>query len=144
MTLLKREQIPTVGLDFMNHDHQAAAEQINQLDQLIRQTRQGDKESQQQIEPLLKEIYTHSEHHFAHEEAEMVRVNFPAYECHKGEHERVLEELNQVLLQWQNNQDIEQLDDFLNTTLCHWLINHISTMDSVTAMFVGRYDHAVA
>ncbi|MBR9868852.1 MAG: hemerythrin family protein [Oceanospirillales bacterium] len=144
MTLLKREQIPVVGLDFMNHDHAAAAEQINQLDQLIQQTHKGDRESQQQIEPLLKEIYAHSKNHFAHEEAEMVRVNFPAYECHKGEHERVLEELAQILLQWQKNQNTDLLDDFLKTTLCHWLVNHISTMDNVTAMFVGRYDHSVA
>ncbi|MBN0986003.1 bacteriohemerythrin [Amphritea pacifica] len=144
MTLLKPEQIPTVGLDFMNHDHAAAAEQINTLYRLLRQARAGDKASEQQIEPLLTDMYAHSQSHFAREEAEMIRAGFPAYSCHKDEHERVLEELTQVLLQWQKDQHIERLEDYLNTTLCDWLINHISTMDTVTAMFVGRYNHSVA
>ncbi|WP_299198091.1 hemerythrin family protein [uncultured Amphritea sp.] len=144
MTLLTAEQIPTVGLDFMNHDHAEAVSQINRLDQLLRQAGTGDIAAEKQVEAVLTEIHEHSKSHFAREEAEMLRVDFPAYECHKGEHERVLAELVQVLQRWQQNSDIESLQGYLNSTLCRWLINHVSTMDSVTAMFVARYNHSVA
>lgn len=144
MTLLIAEQIPMVGLDFMNHDHAEAVSQINKLDQLIQQATAGDNTSEKQIAAVLTEMFEHSKSHFAREEAEMLRVDFPAYECHKGEHERVLAELVQVLQRWQQNSDIESLQGYLNSTLCRWLINHVATMDSVTAMFVARYNHSVA
>lgn len=144
MERLKAEQIPTVGLDFMNHDHAKATQQINMLDQLIQQSLAGNTDSQKEIEPLLINMYEHSEAHFAREEAEMVRVNFPAYGCHSDEHKRVLEELTQVLQHWQQSSDLQQLANYLDKTLCSWLINHISTMDSVTAMFIGRIDQSAA
>lgn len=144
MERLKAEQIPTVGLDFMNHDHAQATQQINTLDQLIQQSQAGDIDSQKEIEPLLINMYEHSQAHFAREEAEMVRVSFPAYGCHSEEHQRVLAELTQVLQQWQETEDLQQLANYLDKTLCRWLINHISTMDSVTAMFVDRFDQSAA
>lgn len=142
MERLNAEQIPQVGLDFMNHDHAEASQQINRLDQLIQQSLDGQTQSQQEIEPLLIKIYAHTQAHFAREEAEMVRVNFPAYSCHSGEHQRLLNELTEVLRQWQHDSNLQQLASYLDTTLCSWLINHISTMDSVTAMFIGRFDHS--
>lgn len=144
MERLTAKQIPTVELDFMNHDHAEASQQINNLDQLIKDGLSGDLTSQDKIEPLLIAIYEHSETHFAREEAEMIRVNFPAYSCHSGEHKRVLEELSLVLQQWQQTGDLNQLAAYVDKTLCDWLINHISTMDTVTAMFVGRYDQTAA
>ncbi|WP_428035535.1 bacteriohemerythrin [Amphritea sp.] len=144
MSLLTAEQIPTVGLEFMNHDHAEALKQINRLDQLILQTAAGDKAAEECISAVLTEISEHSTQHFAREEAEMLRVDFPAYGCHKAEHERVLAELARVLQQWQQNSDAEALQNYLHNTLCHWLINHVSTMDSVTAMFVARYNQSVA
>ncbi|WP_417224288.1 bacteriohemerythrin [Amphritea sp.] len=144
MTPLTTAQIPTVGLEFMNHDHAEAAQQINQLDYLISQANEGDNTALSAIEPLLTEIYAHNQSHFAREEAQMVRVGFPAYECHKGEHERVLEEFRQLLVQWQDHADLTLLAAYLNDILCQWLIQHISTMDSVTAMFVNRHDCSAA
>lgn len=146
MPLIETSQIPTVALDFMNHDHAEAASQINQLDALL-----TEADSQGLTDPLkaaiadeLEHIYQHSEAHFAREEAEMVRTGFPAYGCHKGEHERVLLELQQIASLWQQDADVAMLSHYVKRGLPEWLGNHIATMDTVTAMFVTRHDLSAA
>ncbi|WP_432474074.1 bacteriohemerythrin [Amphritea sp. HPY] len=129
--------IPQVELDFMNTDHAAATSQINALDMLLSLVAEGDQESLDTVEATLQSVYQHSVEHFSREEAEMVRVGFPAYGCHKGEHERVLEELRAILQEWQQNKDINLLQNYVRNTLPGWLQAHVETMDTVTAMFVA-------
>ncbi len=136
MPLIEEDVIPAVALDFMNDDHAEAIEQINQLDTLLVQAQAGDTAARHQISPLLQAIYQHSVEHFSREEAEMVRVNFPPYSCHKGEHERVLSELQTVLNSWQETADITALAHYIQHTLPQWLRAHVETMDTVTAMFI--------
>ena len=144
MPLINDQQIPSVELDFMNHDHAEAASQVNQLHDTLSRIAEGDDSASEEVEPILLSIFKHSEEHFGREEAEMVRVNFPAYDCHKGEHERVLAELKQILALWQENQDSVLLMNYVTNTLPDWLRNHIASMDTVTAMFVRRHDMAAA
>ncbi|MCV6609887.1 MAG: hemerythrin family protein [Amphritea sp.] len=146
MPLIEASQIPSVALDFMNDDHAEAASQINNLDALLNQaTQEGLNESlKTAISDELQHIYQHSEEHFAREEAEMVRTGFPAYGCHKGEHERVLQELQQIASLWQQEADLNMLSDYVKRGLPEWLGNHIATMDTVTAMFVTRFDLSAA
>lgn len=144
MSLISPQQIPSVDLDFMNHDHAEATEQINQLYQLLVDIKEGDKAAADKVEPLLLAIYEHNEAHFGREEAEMVRVGFPAYGCHQGEHQRVLAEFREILKLWQETQDVELLYNYVTNTLPSWLQNHIATMDTVTAMFVSRHDLSAA
>jgi len=137
MPLIEDKVIPQVALDFMNEDHAEAVEQINHLDLLICQAMEGDQISQDAITTSLQEIYQHSVEHFAREEDQMERTGFPAFGCHKGEHERVLEELRAIAQEWQNNQDLVLLKNYVRNTLPQWLQNHVQTMDTVTAMFVA-------
>lgn len=97
----------------------------------------GDHESLNKIETTLQAVYQHSVEHFSREESEMVRVGFPAYGCHKGEHERVLEELRAILQEWIQHKDINLLQKYVRNSLPGWLQAHVETMDTVTAMFVA-------
>mgnify|MGYP001289401231 CR=1 FL=1 len=67
----------------------------------------------------------------------MVRTGFPAYGCHKGEHERVLEELRVILQEWLQYKDINLLQNYVGNALPGWLQGHVDTMDTVTSMFVA-------
>ena len=146
MPLIEASQLPVVELDFMNDDHAEVATLINQLDALLNEAdTEGLSESlQSAISSELQHIYQHSEEHFAREEAEMVRTGFPAYGCHKGEHERVLQEMQQIVSQWQQDKDLVMLSNYVKRGLPDWLGNHIATMDTVTAMFVTRHDLSAA
>lgn len=125
--------LPQVALDFMNEDHSEVVELINQLLLAL------DTGEDEEVTRLLQAFINHNREHFAREEEEMIRVNFPPYSCHKGEHERVLEELAGVSSLWATNQDRDALQNYLTDTAANWLVNHISTMDTVTAMFVSQH-----
>ena len=132
-TQLNPSVIPQVALDFMNEDHGEAVELVNQLLTAI------ESDSSTKVSELLKAFFEHNQEHFAREEEQMIRVNFPPYSCHKGEHERVLEEMKTVISEWEASEDRSALQNYLTDTVANWLVNHISTMDTVTAMFVRQH-----
>jgi len=129
---LANVQIPRVEIAFMNDDHDEAALMLGDIFSAIANGENSE------IEQKLTALYQHSVEHFAREEEQMLQVNFPPYQCHKGEHERVLQEMRDVLGQWQSSHDRTILSQYLENTVVPWLINHISTMDTVTAMFINR------
>lgn len=129
---LANVQIPRVEIAFMNDDHDEAALILGDMFSAIANGENSE------IEQKLTALYQHSVEHFAREEEQMLQVNFPPYQCHKGEHERVLQEMRDVLGQWQSGHDRTILSQYLENTVVPWLINHISTMDTVTAMFINR------
>lgn len=139
MSSLPLTTIPSVMLDFMNEDHREATVMTNKLHALVLDAQEDDGFDRSLITESLIEIYTHDSEHFAREEAEMERTGFPAYGCHKGEHERVLNELQEVLSAWKEGMSPEALENYLTETMTPWFINHINTMDTVTAMFVSRH-----
>lgn len=143
MIQLPLESIPAVMLDFMNEDHKEATLLTNKLYAAIQAIDAENSDARDTITELLASFYSHNKAHFAREEAEMERTGFPAYGCHKGEHERVLEELESVLQQWQQGMPPQALEHYLTATVAPWFINHINTMDTVTAMFVSRHTAAV-
>ncbi|MGH1463571.1 MAG: bacteriohemerythrin [Neptuniibacter sp.] len=133
MSQLNPDTIPRVDLDFMNEDHQTAVALINKLIQL------AIAEDSGKIEHSFNALILHHAEHFAHEEEEMVRYGFPPYDCHKGEHERVMAEMQSELENWKESGDSTHLYNYLSNTLVSWFYNHVNTMDSVTATFVKRF-----
>lgn len=138
MSSLPLSSIPSVMLDFMNDDHREATLMTNKLHALVLDAQEDEDFDRSLITTALTEVYNHDKEHFAREEAEMERTGFPAYGCHKGEHERVLHEMQEVLTAWQDGMSPQALETYLTETMAPWFINHINTMDTVTAMFVSR------
>lgn len=138
MSSLPLTSIPSVMLDFMNDDHCEATRMTNALYEMVQDAAKDETYDRALITAALIEIYNHDKEHFAREEAEMERTGFPAYSCHKGEHERVLAEMQEILTAWQDDMPPLALASYLTDTMAPWFINHINTMDTVTAMFVSR------
>jgi len=138
MTLITDDTLPSVAIDFMNEDHAAAGELINQLHAELEQLASGADQDRSRATALLEQFCEHNRAHFAHEQREMERTGFPVYPVHKGEHDRVLAELAQVVLQWKDGMEAQDLQRYLSGSVVPWLVNHIDTMDTVTAMFIAR------
>ena len=132
MPVIDAKAIPQVAMDFMNNDHEEAVTLLNQLFSAL------DGEENTAITQCLEGFIKHNQEHFAREEEEMLRISFPPYSCHKGEHDRVLAELHEVITQWSAEADREKLMVYLTDTVVPWFTNHIQTMDTVTAMFISR------
>lgn len=136
MNPLNPDTIPQVDMDFMNADHREAVTMVNDLLAAIAET-DADK-----VTSLFQAFIQHNTEHFGREEAEMIKCNFPPYDCHKGEHERVLAELHEMQSQWQASQDFNLLQTYLSDTVVNWFLNHLNTMDTVTAGFIRRHQVA--
>lgn len=122
---------PQVALDLMNRDHEEFAALRGKLLDLI------DSGSAEGIDALLDELQRHTIRHFADEEKVMEESGFPVYAVHKGEHDTVLADIAARIEGWHDGRDIAALRDWLDAAVGEWLVNHVSSMDMVTAQFVA-------
>jgi len=120
MVVLQWDEGLNVGVDFMDADHADAARLINAL---------ADAQGDERV-ALLERFIDHCRHHFAREEELMAQSGFFALGCHKGEHQRVLIELEAVLDTLRSGGDIGA---YFQKDLPQWLMIHRNTMDAVTA-----------
>lgn len=125
--------VPKVALEFMNRDHEKATEIVNRLMVEVEQSSPDNKAINSELEQLLQ----HTQEHFAREEEQMQRCSFPPYPVHKAEHERVLAEMRDVITAWQESNDLGSLKPYLFASLPVWFVEHIATMDTVTAWFIA-------
>jgi hemerythrin len=122
---------PQVALDFMNRDH---AEFVTMRTSLLDELRAQAPATR--VDTLLDELLQHTRHHFAEEERLMQETRFPPYAMHKGEHERVLSDMETRIERWKQGRDASALGEWLEQTVGDWFVTHVSTMDSVTAGFI--------
>lgn len=143
LSVLKRSymidfnEVPKVAVDFMNDDHEEATNVTNALLALVGAADNGEVNSQE-ISDTLNELLLHCQEHFAREEKQMQKIDFPPYPVHQGEHQRVLAEMEGELLAWNKEGDVERLKRYAEITLPEWFIGHIKCMDTVTAMFISQ------
>jgi hemerythrin len=125
--MIDPNSIPEVALNSLNKDHYAVVELVNQLDSHLRLNA-----AQTELASVLSCLIEHLENHFACEERQMNKYRFPAYPIHQSEHKRVLTEIKQVAA----NLEGQQLQRYLNVTFCPWLVEHIATLDTITARYI--------
>ena len=128
-------QLPvTVAIDFMNQDHADFVQLIIQLDTAL------ENESDEKISHIMAQLFKHTVEHFSHEESEMQRINFPPYPMHKGEHDQVINLLENAVANWETKHSRSSLKQFIKETVMPWFYQHVETMDSITAQFIHRFD----
>lgn len=134
--LIEESDIPLVAMDFMNEVHQEDIEIINALFACVLAYEQdASEQNAEAITAKYKEWYTHTVLHFKGEEEKMVELKFPPYPLHKQEHDNALRRMSEVLAQWEQSKNPQSLKMYLIEELPAWLIQHISTLDVVTARF---------
>ena len=118
------EKLNQVKFEPMNEIHNNELIVLNNLLEAIK--------NRENIEEKFKLFLDDVKHHFEFEQNLMEKYNFFAKVPHKMEHDRVINELQNLDL---NN--YEELENYFNNHFIPWLINHIDTMDTVTA---GYFD----
>lgn len=124
---------PQVALDFMNRDHAEFAALRQKLLDLL-----AGEVSNPAVDGALAELGEHTRRHFADEEQVMRETGFPVYEIHKGEHDRVLADIAAQVECWLQGRDARALRDWLDRAVGTWLVEHVSSMDFVTAAFAEK------
>lgn len=134
--LINQDNMPVVAMDFMNDLHLEDIAIINELYNLIiKYENKKTKENKHLINMKYMQWFNHTVNHFKKEEEQMIEKGFPPYPMHKNEHENALNIMNKIFKIWEEAEDINTLKNYIKNELPNWLINHIKTMDTVTAMF---------
>jgi len=127
---MTQEQLPMVALASMNDTHLEDVIMINELARLI------DNRETDAITLKLNELVNHTVEHFAGEEKMMLEKGFPPYQMHKTEHDKALSQMKEVVEHWKKHKDFNALDHYIKVFMPAWLVQHVSTMDTVTARFL--------
>lgn len=136
MILIDKNDLPEVAMEFMNDVHNEDVDIINDLYALVlRYEDEPNKANEKLLNEKYEEWFSHTIEHFKNEEEKMLELNFPPYQIHKSEHENALYMMDKVYRFWQDSKEIAILRQYLSQELPPWLLQHIQTMDTVTAMF---------
>lgn len=134
--LLDKNTLPQVAMEFMNDTHNEDVDIINELFELILfYEKNATEENSQALNEKYQEWFTHTIAHFQTEEKKMQEMMFPPYPMHKGEHDKALHKMDEIFREWKKSSNISVLKNYMQGELPNWLVHHIQTMDTVTAMF---------
>ena len=132
--LIKENEIPRVALNDMNKVHAVEIEIVNKLyDAIVK------NEDAAEILKYFDEFLDDVINHFTFEQGLMEKYNFFAYPVHRAEHDRVLYELKSLEKILKEKGDIKTVKDYLENVFKPWIINHVQTMDTVTAMYLSNF-----
>ena len=135
MLLVDLDAIPQVALPFINDDHREEGRLLNELADAVKGHRTGAVPVETVLHRL-EALFAHTQEHFAREEAAMREVGFPPYPVHKGEHDRVLEEMESEETHFRETGDTARLWSYVSEAVPTWFVGHIQSMDAITAQFV--------
>lgn len=130
MMLITQEQLPMVALPSMNDTHLEETLIINRLHAAAKDN------NTQAVSEILQELLEHTSMHFLNEEEMMEEALFPAFQKHKSEHDRHLHELKSVIKYFEEHKDTKAISAYIEGNLKPWMIHHIETMDTMTAIFL--------
>ncbi len=126
-------QAPRVELEEMNAVH---AEELALLQRLVEALRAGDRD---RAGPLAEQWLAHTEAHFDNEKRLMAESGFPPMPVHVAEHEQVLQQMRSRLAEFTRSRSTEVLLQWLEEVWSPWFLQHVNSMDRVTARFVRQY-----
>jgi hemerythrin len=136
MPLVNLDAIPQVPLDFINADHREEGRLLNNLADALDALDTG-RGSTAAVGERLAALRDHTAAHFGREEDAMRRTLFPAFPVHHAEHVRVLAELDDEVRRFAETGDAARLRAWVLGDVPAWFVNHIETMDLVTARFIA-------
>jgi hemerythrin-like metal-binding protein len=120
MALIEWRKEFETGVADVDHEHRELVDLINQLNEKVRaHAAPGD------IQEFLGEVFARIAAHFALEESIMRKHRYDEYEDHKAEHERLLDDIRDIM-------DAAEADygEELSATVGEWFVNHFKSKDA--------------
>ncbi len=142
MDPVSSKDIPVVCIDFMNQTHLEEVEIVSSLIHEIN-SRQSNMQNDTQISQQLSHWYEHTLMHFTRENELMQETAFPAFLVHSKEHETALSTMRSEIDIWQEQKNVERLENYLSVQWPNWFKGHVSTMDKVTAEYAVKSGYTI-
>ena len=131
MELIKLEDNLNLNIPDIDSQHETLIGLINLLHETILQG--SDRAAQDE---LLSQLLEHTRTHFAYEEQLMSQYNYPGYEAHKSEHNRLMQHLVNLVERYENGELL--LSFFVVLELKEWATVHIEKSDKPLGAFLNN------
>jgi hemerythrin-like metal-binding protein len=123
VTLLRWQANFSIGIAEVDHEHRGLIDLINRLLGALGKDRSGER-----VEAFLGELFAVVSAHFALEEKVMRDRRYDALPEHKADHERLLDELRDLMDQQAGGFAFD--DSRLAARLTQWFTGHFQTHDA--------------
>lgn len=134
MALLQWNDKFSVGVEAVDHEHKELIDLINKLHDEL--SASGSRmTSSLFFGDLLRAISAH----FALEERFMRDNNYDQLQQHKGDHERLLDEIRDIMDDFEDDQEIGSAE--LSNRLNAWFSRHFETHDARLHKALGAHPH---
>ena len=125
MSLIEWHKEFETGIAEVDHEHRELVDLINALHAEIEKG--GVREN---VSAFLGEVFARIAAHFALEETVMRKHRYDEYAEHKADHERLLDELRDIMDQHDDEGHFNDASQALATTVRDWFVNHFKTRDA--------------
>ena len=132
MGLLHWEKRYSVGIEAVDHEHRELVELINRLHEEAKA--QGSKVA---VLGFFGDLYKAISAHFALEERFMREKSYDQLRAHKGDHERLLDEIRDIMEDYEVNDLFEER--LLAQRLDAWFSRHFETHDARLHRALGQH-----
>lgn len=127
--------LPKLPVAFMNDDHAHAESLWHEM----RDALAAEPVDMERFARACRAFLEHNRAHFAREEEAMQRYAFPPYPVHKAEHDRVLVQLEDLLVAAEASQGVQSMRRAVEQDIPAWLQQHVQSMDLVTARWIASH-----
>ena len=131
MELIKLEDDLKLNIPEIDSQHEVLIGLVNQLHETMLQG--ADRAA---LNGLLSQLLEHTQTHFAYEEQLMSQYNYPGYEAHKSEHNRLMQHLVDLAKRYNNGELL--LSFAIVLELKGWAVVHIEKSDKPLGTFLNN------
>ena len=134
MVLLEWKDKYSVGVDAVDHEHKELIDLINRL-----HTELSAKDAKLTVTAFFGDLLKGISAHFALEEKFMRERGYGKFAEHKGDHERLLGEIRDIMDVYETSEEVDSAE--LSTRLDAWFSRHFETHDSRLHKALGAHPH---
>ncbi len=121
---------PEVALEEMNQVHAEELARVRQLLQVLEDNRPAQEQARAWLE--------HTRFHFDNEKGLMAEAGFPPLPIHVAEHDQIWLQMEQQVGDYCQHQQGSKLAGWIRQVWVPWFVQHVNSMDRVTAQFVQQ------
>lgn len=129
MELIRADDAPRVGVAEIDDQHAALIGLVNRLHEAMTQGQARDS-----LAAIITELVEHTQQHFAFEEQLMSRHQYPGYDKHKADHDRLMQHILELAEQFRNGDLL--LSFAVMVDLKAWATIHIEKSDKPLGIFL--------
>ena len=124
MPLIEWRKEFETGIAEVDYEHRELVDLINRLHEHMASGADSTRVSE-----FLGEVFAKIAAHFALEESVMRKHAYDEYEAHKAEHEKLLDEIRDIM-DAQHVTPSSRYGDTLSSTVRDWFVNHFKSKDA--------------